>query len=161
MVLTPAPGSAPRSNRWCGLLDCVTDLHAQATFLWSPRDCPYMNDHDERRPDDCTTTESFSDHGIEDGTDLVTETYYRLQAGERLEFSPTETFFDRLESAFLWAYLGSVDERGVPPHVEAAIDDARALTREEFEDRADPDLRTEVIPAFYRRVAGFHCLYRE
>lgn len=47
-----------------------------------------MNDHHERRPDDCTTTGSFSDHGIEDGTDLVTETYYRLQAGERRAFSP-------------------------------------------------------------------------
>jgi len=117
--------------------------------------------HDERRPDDCTTTESFSDHGIGDGADLVTRTYYRLQAGERRAFSPNEDFFDRLESAFVRAYLGSAEEGDVPAHVEMAIEDARALTHEEFEDRPAADLRTEVVPAFYRRVAGFHCVYRE
>lgn len=124
-----------------------------------------MDDHnrtaDERQPDDCTTTGSFADHGIEDGANLITRTYYRLQGAGRHDFTPTETFFDRLESAFIWAYLGSVDERGIPAHVQNAIDDARSLTHEEFENRPDADLRTEVIPAFYRRVAGFHCLYRE
>lgn len=116
--------------------------------------------HDEHRPDDCTTTGSFSDHGIEDAVDLVTRTYYRLRAGERQTFSPNEAFFDQLESAFIWAYLGSVDERGVPPHVELAIEDARALTEAEFADRPDSDLRTDVVPAFYRRIAAFHCIYR-
>ena len=116
---------------------------------------------DDSRSDDCTTTGSFTDHGIEDGSDLITSTYYRLQSADRSDFSPTEAFFDRLESAFIWAYLGSVDERGIPPHVESAIDDARSLTRAEFEDRPNADLRTDVIPTFYRRVAGFHCLYRE
>ena len=117
--------------------------------------------HDARQPDDCTTTGSFSDHGIWDGVDLVTRTYYRLHDAGYSDFSPGKTFFDRLESAFIWAYLGSVDEPGVPTHVESAIDDARALTQQEFDDCPDADLRTEVIPAFYRRVAGFHCLYRE
>lgn len=116
---------------------------------------------DGPEPDECTTTGSFLDHGIEDGSDLITGTYYRLQSADRSEFSPEEAFYDRLESAFTWAYLGSVDERGVPPHVAYAIDDARALTREAFEERPDADLRTDVIPAFYRRVAGFHCRYRE
>lgn len=115
----------------------------------------------EWRSDDCTTTGSFSDHGIGDGVDLVTRTYYRLQAAERHEFDPTERFFDQLESAFIWAYLGSVDEPGVPTHVELAIEDARAHTQTEFDDRSDADLRTEVLPAFYRRVAEFHCIYRE
>jgi hypothetical protein len=115
----------------------------------------------ELRPNDCTTTRSFDDHGIEDGADLITRTYYRLQAAGRHTFAPDKAFFDRLESAFIWAYLGSVDERGIPPHVESAIEDARSLTREEFEDCPDADLRTDVIPAFYRRVAGFHCLYRD
>ncbi|MEF8778609.1 MAG: hypothetical protein V5A36_06845 [Natronomonas sp.] len=115
----------------------------------------------EQRPNDCTTTRSFDDHGIEDGVDLITRTYYRLQGPGRHVFAPDEAFFDRLESAFIWAYLGSVDERGIPPHVERAIEDARALTRAEFEDRLEADLRTDVIPAFYRRVAGFHCVYRE
>lgn len=117
--------------------------------------------HEDRRSDDCSTTDSFSDHGIDDGVDLVTGTYYRLQEAEDTSFSPTEAFFDRLESAFTWAYLGSVDEPGVPSHVELAIEDARELTREEFANEPDADLRTDVIPAFYRRVAGFHCHYRD
>lgn len=110
--------------------------------------------------DDCTTTGSFDDHGIDDGVDLVTRTYYRLQEGDRRSFAPTEEFFNTLESAFIWAYLASVDEAGVPDHVAAAIDDARVLTRDQFADREDPDLRTDVIPAFYQRVAAFHCRYR-
>lgn len=116
---------------------------------------------DDGHADDCTTTNSFSDHSIVDGADLVTETYYRLQEPDRREFTPSDAFFDRLESAFIWAYLGSVDEPGVPSHVELAIDDARALTREEFDDQPAADLRTDVVPAFYRRVAGFHCRYRD
>ena len=113
----------------------------------------------DRPHEDCTTTSSFRDHGVGDGVDLITKTYYQLRESGDREFAPTQTFFDRLESAFVWAYLGSVEEPGVPPHVEMAIEDARALTREQFDDRPDADLRTEVIPAFYRRVAGFHCRY--
>jgi len=111
--------------------------------------------------EECTTSGSFSDHGIGNGVDLITGTYYRLQRAEWREFEPTERFFDQLESAFVWAYLGSVDEVGVPMHVQMAIEDALALTQAEFDDRPDADLRTEVVPAFYRRVAGFHCIYRE
>lgn len=110
---------------------------------------------------DCTTTGSFSDHGIADGTDLVTSTYYRLREADDRASSDDEAFFARLETAFVWAYLGSVDEPTVPSHVEAAVDDARVLTREEFADRPDADLRTDILPAFYRRVAGFHCRYRD
>lgn len=109
---------------------------------------------------DCTTTGSFADHGIDDGAALITDTYYRLVAAGRPAFEPTAAFFDRLESAFVWAYLGAVEERGVPAHVEMAIADARELTREEFAGRPGADVRTEVLPAFYRRVAAFHCRYR-
>lgn len=110
---------------------------------------------------ECTTTGSFDDHGIADGSDLVRRTYYRLAGDGPPSFAPTEAFFDRLETAFLWAYLGSADRADVPDHVRAAIDDARVLTRQEFDDRPDADLRTAVLPAFYRRVAGFHCAYRD
>lgn len=113
----------------------------------------------ERSPDDCTTTGSFSDHGIGHGADIVTGTYYRLQSVEGRQFKPTDRFFDQFESAFIWAYLGSVDEAGVPAHVELAIEGARAHTQAAFDDRPDVDLRTEVILAFYRRVAGFHRIY--
>lgn len=109
---------------------------------------------------ECTTTKSFSDHGIEDGSRLVRETYYRLHEAGYSEFEPTEAFLDRLESAFVWAYLGSADEPGIAAPVEAAIDDARALTREEFVGRPDADLRTAVVPAFYRYAARYHCRYR-
>ena len=111
--------------------------------------------------EECTTTTSFDDHGVRDATDLVTRTYYRLQHGDRTDFEPTEAFFDALESAFLWAYLGSVEEGDVPEHVQLAVDDALELTREEFAGHPDADLRTTVLPAFYERVAGFHCRYRD
>jgi len=109
---------------------------------------------------ECTTTESFGDHGIDDGVELVHSTYYRLMSGGRETFEPTTAFYDSLESAFIWAYLGSVDEAGVPDHVEAAIDDARAFTANEFAERPDADLRTAVVPTFYQQVAEFHCAYR-
>ncbi|WP_254841347.1 hypothetical protein [Natronomonas marina] len=118
------------------------------------------NGTDDERTDDCTTTTSFSDHGLGDGRRLIRETYYRLVDGGTAEFAPTERFFDRLETAFVWSYIGATDDSGVPPHVGTAIEDARARTREAFAADPDADLRTEVIPAFYQRVAGFHCVYR-
>jgi len=117
------------------------------------------NDNSTTMDENCTTTESFDDHGIEDGSDLIQQAAYRM-ADVETTFDPTESFFDRIESAFLWAYLGNTEETGVPGHVQAALDDARVLTHEEFADEADADLRTDVIPAFYRRFAGFHCAYR-
>jgi hypothetical protein len=111
--------------------------------------------------EDCTTTESFADHDIQDGSTLIERTYYRLGSGDIDEFEPTDEFFDALESAFIWAYLGTVEETGIPDHVEAAITDARAFTRTEFEDQPDADLRTDVVPAFYSYAAGFHCEYRD
>ena len=117
--------------------------------------------HDYTDRTECTTTGSFADHDIEDGSRLIQRTYYRLTAGAYDEFEPTAAFFDALEAAFVWAYLGSVDERQVPDHVGAAIDDATAFTREEFADRPDADLRTNIVPAFYHHAAGFHCAYRD
>lgn len=119
-----------------------------------------MRDSTETRDSDCTTTRSFADHEIVDGTRLIQRSYYRLVEGGVGEFEPTDAFFDALESAFIWAYLGTVDEPGVPDHVAAAIDDARAATAEEFADRPDADLRTAVLPTFYSHAAGFHCAYR-
>jgi hypothetical protein len=122
-----------------------------------------MTDSEFRTDDsteECTTTGSFADHDIEDGSALIQRTYYRLAGADRTGFEPTESFFDALESAFIWAYLGTTRESDIPEHVEAAIDDARAHTVAEFTDRPDADLRTDVIPAFYRHLAAFHCAYR-
>jgi hypothetical protein len=117
--------------------------------------------HRDESTDDCTTTGSFGDHDIEDGSSLVQRTYYRLAEADGLEYEPTEAFFEELETAFIWAYLGSVDGAGIPDHVQTAIDDARVFTAEDFADRPDADLRTEVVPTFYRYAAGFHCAYRD
>ena len=115
---------------------------------------------DGRSPDDCSTSGSFSDHGIDDGSELVSDTHFRLLDAGVEEFEPSDAFFDALESAFVWAYLGSVDEAGVPPHVEYATSDARAAVEAEFADQADADVRTDVVQSFYRNVAGFHCAHR-
>jgi hypothetical protein len=109
---------------------------------------------------DCGTTDSFDDHGVADGSDLVTRTYYRLDGMDDPTFRPTPGFFDRIEEAFTWAYLRSTDETGLPPHVAAALADAKSLTAAEFEERPEADLRTDVLPAFYQRLASFHCTYR-
>ena len=108
----------------------------------------------------CTTTESFDDHGIDDGSELIRRTYYRLVAADEDAFEPTERFLDRLADAFTRAYLTVTDAYEPPPHVAAAIDDARVWVGVEFADDPDADLRGEVIPAFYRHAAGFHCAYR-
>jgi hypothetical protein len=118
-------------------------------------------DHADDEPAaECSSSDSFTDHGIERGSQLVSGTHTRL-ADAGIEFEPTADFFDRLEEAFIWAYLGNVHERGVPDHVETAIIDAKATTRERFSDAPDADLRVDVVPAFYQSVAGFHCAYRE
>lgn len=109
---------------------------------------------------DCTTTTSFAEHGIPRGSLLIQRTYYRLAAAGVTEFAHTEQFFDRLEAAFRWAYISSTDEPGVPPHVEAALSDALAWTREAFDGVESVDLRTELLPRFYSELAGFHCAYR-
>jgi len=116
---------------------------------------------DYNADEECTTTESFADHGLDDGSVLISRTYNRIAADGQPTFELTPEFFDTLEAAFIWAYIGTIDEPGVPPHVEAAIGDAREFTRQEFADDPDADLRTAVIPTFYQQVAGFHCAYRD
>ncbi|MHC3438709.1 hypothetical protein ACYJ1Y_11580 [Natrialbaceae archaeon A-gly3] len=109
---------------------------------------------------ECASTNSFDDHGIDDGSELIRRAYYRIKGEEDVTFEPTERFFDRLEVAFIWAYLSSVEGNTVPEDVAVALADAKVITREEFRDRPDANLRTEVIPEFYRQTAGFHCAYR-
>lgn len=120
-------------------------------------------DHETRSDttDDCTTTGSFNDHGIDDGSDLIRRTHYRLVADDWDTFEPTEQFLDRLADAFTRAYLTTTDAYELPPRVAAAVDDVRAWVEAEFTDEPETDLRGEVIPAFYRYAAGFHCAYRD
>jgi hypothetical protein len=90
---------------------------------------------------DCTTTESFDDHGIDDGSELIRRTHYRLVAEGDDAFEPTERFFDRLADAFTRTYLTATDAYELPPHVAAAVGDARAWVSVEFAGDPDADLR--------------------
>lgn len=116
-------------------------------------------DHTGGNAEECTTTDSFGDHDV-DGQQLIEGTYRRLAAAEQRTFEDSDRFYEQLESAFLWAYLAAVDEAGVPDHVAYAVDDALAWTRERLAGADDPDVRTEVVPTFYREAARFHCAYR-
>lgn len=113
----------------------------------------------------CTTTTAFAEYGIDDGVTLIRRTYYRLVDDDSLAFEPTDAFLDRLTFAFVAAFLRSADRDAVPEPVVVALDDATARTLEEFQDGGvdadDRDLRTRVLPAFYQRVAGFYCAYRD
>lgn len=110
---------------------------------------------------DCTTTNSFDDHEIEDGIDLITRTYTRLIRRDLPPFRPTQEYFEWIEVAFLRTYLDLDPTGRIPNDVATAIDDAKEVTYGEFIDRPDADLRTEVLPTFYQQMAGFHCKYRE
>lgn len=122
------------------------------------------SDTDERDEDidgNCTTTASFDDHGVDDGSDLIRQTYDRLAADDDGTFEPTDRFFDRLADAFMRSYLTATGEFSLPDDVAPAIDDARTWTAIDFADEQDADLRTQVVPTFYQYAAGFHCTYRE
>lgn len=89
---------------------------------------------------------------------LVAATERHLRADGVTAFESTVRFYDALESAFLRAYRGT--DEGVPSHLQAAVDEARAFTREDYADEPDADLREDVLATFYRYAAGFHSAYR-
>ena len=93
--------------------------------------------------DHYTTTEQFADHGIHDGSALISGTYHRLADADR-GFDRIESFYDGLESAFVWTYLSTVEGTEVLTHIGTAIDDARVFTEDEFADDPDANLRTDV-----------------
>ena len=111
--------------------------------------------------DDCTTTGSFDDHGIDDGSALIRRTHCRLVAAAADTFGPSDRYLDRLADAFTRAYLTATDAYAPPPHVAAAVDDVRVWAGAEFADDPDADLLGTVIPAFCRHAAGFHCASRD
>lgn len=51
---------------------------------------------DGTRTEDCTTTTSFADHGLEDGGTLVGDAHYRLADGSVADFEAGEKSLDRL-----------------------------------------------------------------
>ena len=107
--------------------------------------------------DACTTTRTFAVYGVDDGSVLV-RTTHRLVHDED-DGTVTDATLDLVAAAFRAAFLEHADVGSLPADVAAAVEDARYFTRERYAG-AEADLRTELLPAFYREVAGFHCAYR-
>ena len=106
----------------------------------------------------CTTTTAFGAYGVPDGSDLIQRTYHELTDGTT-ETDASRIRFGELDTAFRRAFTGLTTLGELPPVVEAALADGLYFTREQYEG-TDADLRTVVVPAFYREVAGFLCAYR-
>ncbi|MDZ7701998.1 MAG: hypothetical protein U5J98_07965 [Halobacteriales archaeon] len=109
----------------------------------------------------CDTTTAFDTDGIPDGVDLVHRTRYRLLAAGDASFEPTEPFLGRVDRAFRAAYIAASEVPLVPEPLDVALEDAAALTAEEYAGRADADLRGEVLPAYDRTLVGLFCRYLE
>lgn len=138
------------------------------------------HDHDPDGTDDaCTTTGAFGDHGVPDGTDLIGRTATHMTTAGITD--PTVGgFFEILGDAFRAAFVEAADADRVPAVVDAAVDDAVHATRETFggnatdaavtaagsgtdasTDATGADVRTAIVPAFYREVAGYYCAFRQ
>jgi hypothetical protein len=105
--------------------------------------------------DTCTTTRTFSAYGIPDGSALIRRTHRRLGDGPG---TVDAAAVQRVGAAFRDAFLELAAVETVPEAVSAAVDDAAYFTTEAF-DGDDADVRTDLVPSFYRSVAGFHCAY--
>jgi hypothetical protein len=107
--------------------------------------------------DTCTTTRAFDVYGVTDGSVLVRTTHRLVHENDR--GTVTDATLDLVAAAFRAAFMEHADVGALPADVAAAVEDALYFTRERYAD-SDADLRTEVLPSFYREVAGFHCAYR-
>lgn len=109
----------------------------------------------------CDTANAFTLYGIPDGVDLLHRMRYQLLAGGDGEFEPTDAFVDRIERAFRTAYRRAADAPEVADPLDAAVEDAAALTAEAYVDDPDADLRRDVLPSFYATLVGLFCRYIE
>jgi hypothetical protein len=107
--------------------------------------------------DTCTTTRAFDVYGVPDGSVLVRTTHRLVHEADR--GTVTDETLEFVAAAFRAAFLEHAAVDSLPPDVDAAVEDARHFTGERFV-ASEADLRTELLPAFYREVAGFHCAYR-
>jgi hypothetical protein len=108
--------------------------------------------------DACSTTDSFANYGITDGSDLISRAA-RALGSTRQDVTVTPELTSGVESAFRTAFLAESDDGTLPSTVTAALDDAAVLVVDRFGGETR-DLRTDVLPAFYREFAGYHCAYR-
>ncbi|MEF8843045.1 MAG: hypothetical protein V5A62_15715 [Haloarculaceae archaeon] len=106
----------------------------------------------------CSTSDTaFLDYGLPNGQVLVPATYYALAARDEGTFGPTPEYVHRIADTFRTAFVRRAALPVVPEPVDAAVEDAVTPTLHEFTHEAD--LRTEVLPTFYRRVASYTCTY--
>ena len=109
-------------------------------------------------PGSCSTTDTaFLDYGLPNGEILVPATYYVLVDRGRGTFEPTPEYAHAIADAFRTAFVRRAPLPIVPEPVDAAVEDAVTATLHEFVHGAD--LRTRVLPTFYRRVATYTCTY--
>lgn len=110
------------------------------------------------RSDPCdTSATALVAHGIDEGDRLVRRTYYDLVEDGFDEFDGSAEFVARVAETFRAVYAELAAPATVPADVDAAIDDARLGTLEAVD--ASADLRTGVLPQFYRQFAGYYCAY--
>lgn len=108
-----------------------------------------------------THAAAFTDHGIPDGTTLIHRTYYHLATNGIREPVPSQDFSDRVANAFRTAFIRSAPVPLVPDPIDTAIDEATEVIIHRTLDDPEADLRTKILPAFYRAVAQNYCLYLE
>lgn len=106
----------------------------------------------------CSTSDAaFLDYGLPNGQVLVPATYYVLSGRDEATYEPSPAYVHRIADAFRTAFVRRADLPVVPEPVDAAVEDAVTATLHEFDGEAD--LRTAVLPTFYRRVASYACTY--
>lgn len=110
-------------------------------------------------PSCSTHTTAFDHHGIVDGTELIARTHYALSETGDLTPEPTSAFVDRVATAFRAAYVKEAAVPLVPDPVNEAIDHASDTLVHDLLDEPDADLRTELLPTFFQRVAGAYCAH--
>lgn len=108
----------------------------------------------------CTTrTAAFTDHGIRDGADLVFRTYYALVTSGHATPEVSDEFVEHVAAAFRRAFIREAAVPLVPEPVEAAIEAATDPVVHRLLDDRDADLRTEILPTYYRAVANAYCAH--
>lgn len=108
----------------------------------------------------CTTrTTAFIDHGIEDGSELVSRTYYALVASSHDTPEMSSEFADHVARAFRRSFIRRAAIPLVPEPVDAAIEQSSDIVVHRLLDDQDADLRTDILPAFYQAVANTYCAH--
>lgn len=100
---------------------------------------------------------AFAASGVTDGTSIVHRTYYRLRSPDDNAVHASPEFMASLAQAFRRAFLVEMGRHTDPTPVGAAVERAVTVTTHDLLDRESADLRTSVLPTFYRAVSRNYC----